>query len=205
MFKKYRHPQFKASRKGIAQQAAQLHATMSRCVAGGSKRDRAQLEKICTPKLYSSLLALMDSRPMGKVYKWERLALLGRPFWPRVLDHKWSEIPVGPNLIINSRQAVVAIKSRQRLSQVDGKGRPVKVPKEMELTEYLVLWRHVNMEAQTLGPWLISGTLKETSPADVQEEVATLTAIGKLRASEALDLQKKRMEQQGGPPAAGTS
>lgn len=197
LFKKYRRPQFKPTRKGIVEEATKLHVLMSRCVAAGGRSHRNELSKICTPKLYSSLLALIDSRPAGKSYKWERLELLGRPFWPQVVDYKWSEMPVGPGVSITSRQAVVGIKSRQRLTELNRNGHPVKPPKEMMLTEYLVLWRNVNMDDQTLGPWLISGTLKETTPEEVQEELRTLTSIGNMRAEEALEEQKKRVAQPG--------
>lgn len=205
VFGKYRRSDFKPTREGVTEAAVVLHAIMSRCMAAGSPTHRAQLAKICTPKLYASLLAMIESRPPGKSYKWERLGLLGKPFWPRIKDYKWTEMPISPQEKINSRQAVVGIKSRQRLTRLNEKNEVMGTPKEMVLTEYLVLWRLVNTETQTLGPWLISGTLKETSFEDLQDELSTVNALTRLRAEDAIESKKKLQELRDGKSTAGTS
>lgn len=205
VFGKYRRPEFKPTRKGIVNEALDLHATMSRCMAGGSPIQQSRLSKICTPKLFASLLAMIESRPSGKSYEWERLEVLGGPFWPRIKDYKWTQMPITPQVNINFRQVVVGIKSRQRLTRINEKGKVVGTPKEMVLREYLVLWRNVSPETQTLGPWLISGTLKETSFQDLQDELYTMEALTKLRAEDALKSRKKKLELRDGQSTAGTS
>lgn len=209
-FAKYRNPGFKPTTKGLPAVATELHYEMSSAMARGSQKDQDALAKICTPKLYRSLHALIENRPAGKSYKWERLELLGRPFWqlgqskernlhksiwpfwPRVVDHKWTEIPMGQGVMLSFRQAVVGIKSRQRLTRLDAKGQVVGTPKEMVLTEYLVLWRRVDEESQSLGPWLISGTLKETTPEQLVEEQAHIKRLAEVTGTAALEASRAK-------------
>lgn len=201
---------FKPSRKGIIETALDLHAKMSRSVASGRRADQKQLAEICVPKLCRSLLGLIESRRPGRSYKWEmteltgyrtwprRLSWLRWLTWPRIVDYKWTEMPIGPGKSLEFRQAVVGIKSRQKLTELDAHGRVVGVPKEMVLTEYLVLWRMAETRTKTLGPWLISGTLKETSLKDLKEEFDTINSLGKLMSEESLNKKRKQKGLQGG-------
>lgn len=191
---------FKATRKGITEVASQLHATMSYCIAGGTPSDQAELARICVPKLQRSLFAVIEARPMGKSYKWERLEILKKPW---VVDHKWAELPLGPHTMLNFRQAVVGIKSRQRLTERDAKGRAVGAPREVVLTEYLVLWRKVDMDTMTLGPWKLAGTLKETSFKELNDELQSIKTMADLSVRERLEKQKKQALE-AGEAAAGS-
>lgn len=213
--KKFRRPDFKPTRKGVVEEALKLHAIMSHSVANGGKAERVQLAKICTPKLYRSLLAVIEARPAGKTYRWERVKLLRRlpffpswtrkPFWPRVVDFKWTEMPLGAGIDIKFRQAVVGIKSRQRLTQLNERGKPVGAPKEMELTEYLVLWRQVQNETQTLGPWLLSGTVQETGYEELKSEQDQIKLLSQLVTEQNLEENKKVAEAKGQKRTAGAS
>lgn len=170
--------------------ARSLHASMSYCLAKGGAAEKAQLAQICVPKLYRSLLSAIENRPPGKSYEWERVAEVGKPFWPRVVDNKWSETDVGFKLTF--RQAVVGIKSKQRLSELNARGEKVST-KEMELLEYIVLWRQVDSVNMTQSDWQIFGTLKETTYEALMEEVDELNESQKLMAQKKLDAERKAL------------
>lgn len=177
-------------RKGLVQTALDLHASMSQSLAAGTPEAKAQLSRICVPKLARNLVAVIESRPRGKSYRWERLGTPGWPFWPRVVDHKWQEINVGVN--VNFRQAVVGIRSKQRLTELDAKGKEVG-SKVMDLTEYVVLWRQVHVESQTQGDWLVYGTLKESSFDDVMKETKMFKKWAELKAEEQLHESQRKL------------
>lgn len=99
---------------------------------------------------------------------------------------------MGQGVMLSFRQAVVGIKSRQRLTRLDAKGQVVGTPKEMVLTEYLVLWRRVDEESQSLGPWLISGTLKETTPEQLVEEQAHIKRLAEVTGTAALEASRAK-------------
>lgn len=170
--------------------ARSLHASMSYCLAKGGAAEKAQLSQICVPKLYRSLLSAIENRPAGKSYEWERVAETGRPWWPRVVDNKWTETDVGFKLTF--RQAVVGIKSKQRLSELNARGERVST-KEMELLEYIVLWRQVDPVNLTQSDWQIYGTLKETSYEDLMEEVDEMKEAQRVLAQKKLDTERKAL------------
>lgn len=169
----------RADRKGVVDAALKLHAEMSSCLAQGGRADKARLGQICVPKLHRSLLAALETRPKGKSFKWELVGLKGKPFWPRIVDHKWTELDIGVAQCF--RQAVVGIKSRQRLTEVDADGKE-GTSKEMDVTEYLVLWRSVNRENLSQSNWKIYGTLKETSYDELLKEKEVIKKMGDMMA-----------------------
>lgn len=201
---KYRRSDFKPTRKGVADVGADLHASMSRFVASGTPNDMARLARICTPKLYASLNAIVQGRPPGQSYSWQRVELLQTRFWPRVVDFKWAEMPLGPGLVVASRQAVVAVKSRQRLTRRNEQGEAVGTPTERVLTEYVLLWRVVEKDTQTLGPWLVHGTLKETSPEELFDEIATMEGLSRMYARSDLEERRKQKEAGDRQPTPGS-
>lgn len=174
----------------IISAARSLHASMSYCLAKGGAAEKAQLAQICVPKLYRSLLSAIESRPKGKSYEWERVAETGRPWWPRVVDNKWNETDVG--FEVTFRQAVVGIKSKQRLSELNARGERVS-QKEMELLEYIVLWRQVDPVNMTQSDWQIYGTLKETTYEDIMEELDEMNMAQKQMAQKKLDTERRAL------------
>lgn len=172
---------FRLTRDGIVEKALELHAEMSHCLAVGGEKQRKRLTQICVPKLHRSLLMAISGRPEGHRYQWE---LVSRPFtswrWPRLIDHKWLEMNVG--FMQSYRQAVVGIKSKQRLTTLDKTGKVVET-KEKELTEYLVLWREVDKEMRMEGEWLIYGTLKETTLEEINKEAEEMQTVAKMDAT----------------------
>lgn len=170
--------------------ARSLHASMSYCLAKGGAAEKLQLGQICVPKLYRSLLSAIESRPRGKSYEWERVAESGWPWWPRVVDNKWTETDVGYKMTF--RQAVVGIKSKQRLSELNAKGEKVST-KEMELLEYIVLWRQVDPVNMTQTDWQIYGTLKETTYEAMIEELSEMKEAQKMLAQKKLDKERKAL------------
>lgn len=181
---------FRAERKGITEAALNLHAAMSRDLARGGRAEKMHLQQICVPKMARSLVAAIESRPKGKSYQWERLATTGWPFWPRLVDHKWTDVDIGINQ--SFRQAVVGIKSKQRLTELDAKGKVVG-SKEMELTEYVVLWRSVDKANQTVGDWRLYGTLKETTLEEMVKEVELMKSMQDMYSAKKLQEREKLM------------
>lgn len=182
---------FRAERKGVVEAALELHAEMSSCLAKGGRAEKTRLTQICIGKLARSLVAAIETRPKGKNYRWELLQLKGRPFWPRLIDHKWTVIDVG--IQQSFRQAVVGIKSRQKLSQVDAHGKELE-SKEMDVTEYLVLWRSVDEDNLTQGDWKIYGTLKEMTYEDILKEKSMMQRMGSLMARKEVNETRHRMK-----------
>lgn len=182
---------FKASRAGVVDAALDLHAAMSHDLAYGGASEKAHLAQFCVPKLARSLVAAIESRPSGKQYRWERLELTGKPFWPRIVDHKWTEVDLGVKL--SFRQAVVGIQSRQRLTELDAKGRVVSA-KEMELREYVVLWSKVDKINRVMNEWQLYGTLKETTWEDMQKEKDLMKKMTDMYSAKKLQERGKRID-----------
>lgn len=184
---------FKPSRKGVVDAALDLHASMSHALARGGTAEKAQLAQFCVPKLARSLVTAIEARAPGKRYEWERLELTGKPLWPRIVDHKWTEMDVGHKQ--SFRQAVVGIQSKQRLTELDSKGRVVGA-KEVDLREYVVLWSKVDKINRTMGEWRLYGTLKETSWDQLQEEKRLLKKMTDMYSAKKLQERSKKLEQQ---------
>lgn len=178
-------------KKKVVAAALELHTIMSESLARGDEAAKAQLQRICVPKLARSLTEVIESRPKGKRYRWERLSLTGWPLWPRVVDYKWMEVNIG--LQLTFRQAVVGIRSKQRLTELDSKGRKTGTVKELDLTEYLVLWQNVDHEKQSADKWLLYGTLKETSFAEVMKENSLTQELSRLSAEQQLRERQYRL------------
>ncbi|ROW10293.1 hypothetical protein VMCG_01667 [Cytospora schulzeri] len=168
-------PRLRAKRGEIVAAARDLHATMSYCLAKGGPAEKIQLSQICVPKLSRSLISAIESRPKGKSYMWERLS---EPKG-RLVDHKWTDMDLGVK--VSFRQAVVGLRSRQRLTELNARGDEVS-HKEMDLTEYIVLWRSVDKANYTQGDWQVYGTLKETTLEDIETELKELDDIQRVSA-----------------------
>jgi mitochondrial protein MBA1 len=181
----------RSSNSEIIAAARSLHASMSSCLAKGGAAEKAQLGRICVPKLYRSLLSAVQNRPKGKSYEWERVAETGWPRWPRVVDNKWVDVDMGGTRLM-FRQAVVGIKSKQRLSELNARGDRVS-QKERELLEYIVLWRQIHPGNLTQGDWKIFGTLKETTYEDIMQESNEMDEGQRLLNQQKLDKERRAL------------
>lgn len=182
---------FKPSRKGVPEAALALHATMSENLAAGTPEAKKTLSRVCAPKLLRSLVSAIEMRPNGKRYRWERLAVTGKP---RLVDHKWTDSNTSDSpMTISFRQAVVRIASKQRLTELNAKGEEVG-SKEMDLVEYVVLWRRVDKARLKEEDWLIYGTLKETTLEELDEELELMKELGNKRATEKLVARQRELE-----------
>lgn len=185
---------FRPQRKGVVEAAVKLHTAMSHDLARGGQTARFHLTQFCVPKLARSLIAAIESRPKGKRYEWERVALTGKPFWPRLIDHKWTDIDMGAKFKLSFRQAVVGIKSKQKITELDAQGRPLKT-KEMELLEFVVLWSKVDKVNRTMADWQLYGTLKETSYEEMMKEKELTESMAHMQAAKGLLERKKRLKE----------
>lgn len=183
---------FKAERAGVVDAALKLHAAMSRDLARGGPAEKTHLTKFCVPKLARSLIAAIEARPAGKRYEWERLELTGKPFWPRLVDHKWTEIDLGYRQ--SYRQAVVGIESKQRLTELDARGRVVG-SKEMQLREFVVLWCRVDKVNRVMGDWQLYGTLKETTLEEMMKEKRLMKKMTDIYSAKKLQERRKKIEE----------
>lgn len=181
---------FRAERKGIVETALALHAEMSHYIAKGGPREKVLLADICVSKLHRKLVAAIDTRPRGKTYKWERVSTTGQPFWPRIVDHKWIDVDIG--YAQSFVQAVVGIKSKQRLIELGADGQECQ-RKEMDLTEYVVLRRQVNKSDLTMEKWKIYGTMKETTYEDLMKQIDEVKAMSDSMAKSKIRETEKRL------------
>ncbi|PSR74307.1 hypothetical protein BD289DRAFT_448711 [Coniella lustricola] len=183
---------YKPEIKSVPDVALALHAAMSESMALGTPEAKQKLAKICATKLQRSLLAALEVRPDGKRYRWERLAVTGKP---RVVDHKWSQSETGTSVPLSFRQAVVRIASRQRLTELNAKGDEIS-SKEMDLVEYLVLWRRVHVDLLKEDDWVIYGTLKESTLEALDEEMELIESVSTGRAKDKLLARQRELDAQ---------
>lgn len=205
-------PRWRAgSRRDIAQAGRDLHARMHGAVAAG---DLAAIKSVCMPQLARTLSAAVAARPRGQRVEWEVLGYgtggSGRG-GTRLLDHKIAVLPLGPSPTdprVVQRQAVVAVRSRQRLARYDAAtGRLIPGSERVrELDEYLVLHRYVlrdddGGDGRGLGgsggkskkktpfketPWKVFGTLSPTTADSWREAMALQETIMKQEAERKL-------------------
>ncbi|KAJ5040443.1 uncharacterized protein L3040_006099 [Drepanopeziza brunnea f. sp. 'multigermtubi'] len=148
----------KIQRRAIAPTALALHQQMYTAFAEGNL---PALRKICTDGIFESFRARIASRPRSERVEWELVKYLGGP---KVISHRGGKMQLEGNSV---RQAVVRVRSRQRLTRtvggkvVDGSGR------EKDVTEFVVLQRIMRDSSE--GPWQVWGTTKETTLEDLVE------------------------------------
>lgn len=197
MFSLSRSP-FKLNRAAIIPAAKALHATMNDAIARGDKQTLlricvdslgnelcAKVERLLVkrnntyPLLKKALNQLTrDQRAQGlggapvtaPLFRWE-LVKYNKPWtYPRIVDHKLAMLPIGARQMMIVRQAVVAIASRQKLTEVkpagvvDGRLRmdDVQGAREVDLLEYVVMIAKVDADHRT-HEWTLLGTAKEAT------------------------------------------
>ncbi|KAK3311433.1 uncharacterized protein B0T15DRAFT_75439 [Chaetomium strumarium] len=149
-----------AKRSTLVPTAKALHRAMAEALASG---DRDTINRICTKKLASTLIASIDGRPRGRRYGWELVAYTNRLFYPSVKSHRitaTSRDKYSPIL----RQAVVAISSRQRRVEYDARGQVVPgSEKEIVAVENVALACTYDPRTWTQSEWRLIGTIQPTS------------------------------------------
>lgn len=134
---------------------------MYKAVASG---DTAKIVNICSEGLRDGLTGRVASRPANERVEWELVEYMG---WSRCVSHRYTMLTASRDGL-GMRQAVVRLKSRQRLTRyVNGKkveGSGV----EKDMIEYLVL--HKTTIDHVEGKWTIWGTTTETSWDTIEKE-----------------------------------
>ncbi|TLD33090.1 hypothetical protein PspLS_01433 [Pyricularia sp. CBS 133598] len=145
----------------IVPTAKELHRSLSEAFAAG---DLDTLRRVCWPNLYQTLSAKVSRRPVGVRRQWELVSYTGTLMYPRIADHKLMEIPRRDGTKATAQQAVVTIRSRQRLTQFNDKtGESTAPPKELDVTEHLVMQRELDPNVPTPGHWRVFGYADETT------------------------------------------
>lgn len=123
--------------------------------------DIKTLRRICADGLLESFEARIRARSKGEVWSWELVSMKGRP---SVVSHRSATLGIeGMGL----RQAVVRIRSTQRLTRYKG-GEVVKGSGgEKDVTEYIVIQRRMMHDKEE--DWVVWGTTEETT-IDMLEE-----------------------------------
>ncbi|XMA14789.1 hypothetical protein WAI453_007580 [Rhynchosporium graminicola] len=148
----------KIQRSAIAPTAVALHRQMYTLFAEGQL---AVLRKMCTDGIYQTFQSRIERRRKGEKVVWELVKYNGGP---KLVSHRGAKIPMDGAAI---RQAVVRIRSTQRLTrwvngkQVEGTG------KEREVTEYVVLQRMT--QGWEEGGWMVWGTTEETTVEELKK------------------------------------
>lgn len=151
-------PRPKLGLRKVIPTAKALHREMYTAVASGSTQT---INRICADGLRDTLLARIGARGKNEKVEWELVRYLGIA---RCVSHRVAILPRNGWAI---RQAVVRLKSRQRLTRsvngkvVQGSG------KEKDLVEYLVLQKMAQNHIE--GEWIVWGTTRETTWNDVEQ------------------------------------
>lgn len=173
----FKWPRITPERAQIKSAAKNLQHALWASMALGND-GRSTLAKICCPKMYDSLVKVIQTRPKGRNMEFLSPVEVKTP---RIVDHKWVSMNDG-NQTMNTRQAVVRLVTRQQLIYKNDKGEQVGEPKSQTITEHLVLWRTVDMTNFTQGDWLIYGTLKPTTPKDIERDLDMLEELAEKQA-----------------------
>ena len=146
------------NRRAIRPVATGLHTEMYAAFAAG---DLAKLKVKCTDGIFESFRARIAGRRKGEIWRWELLKYIGTP---RVVADRAAMVPGMEGMAI--RQAVVRIRSQQRLTREFG-GKVVEGTGETkDVTEYVVVQQTV--QKWFAEGWKVWGTTKATTLEDVE-------------------------------------
>lgn len=149
------------NRSKISPVAVDLHQKMYTAFADG---DIPKLKEICTDGVFDSMRARIGGRQRTERVKWELLRYNGSS---KVVSDRMAQIPGGAGGGNALRQAVVRIRSTQKLSRAVG-GRLVEGSgREKDVVEYVVL--QCRFEKWAPQEWRVWGTTMETSLKDVEK------------------------------------
>ncbi|RKF59097.1 hypothetical protein GcC1_178005 [Golovinomyces cichoracearum] len=154
---------FNLDRSSLVPNATALHRQMYIAFSEG---DDITLQSICLDGIRDKFRSRIANRPREEKVVWELIKYNKKP---RLISSRAAKTPINGVVL---RQAVVQICSRQKLTrytmkrngqleQIQGSG------KEKDVTEYVVIQR-IYEQWQPLN-WMIWGTTKEITMADVNE------------------------------------
>ncbi|TLD17278.1 uncharacterized protein PgNI_00272 [Pyricularia grisea] len=155
-------------RSRIVPTAKGLHRSLSGAFAAG---DLDTLRRVCHSNLYQTLSTKILQRPAGVRKDWELVSYTGTLMYPRIVDHKIMEVPLRDGSKVTVHQAVVTIRSRQRLTQFNDKtGESTGPSKELDVTEHLIMLRELDPNGSPPGDWKVFGYADETTYQDWLKE-----------------------------------
>ncbi|KAI0838094.1 hypothetical protein F5Y06DRAFT_269918 [Hypoxylon sp. FL0890] len=170
-------PRFKFHKAAAIPTAKALHAQMSEAMAAG---DKETLRSICTPELFQTLAATIDSRPPGVRAEWELVRYHQRWRFPRIADWRIGYQPLRDGSMKIVKQAVVSIASVQRIARYDDSKGGVKIAgseRVRTMVEHLVLQALVDKTTYESEPWKIWGTLPEMTYQGYLADVENTRAL----------------------------
>ncbi|OTA80847.1 hypothetical protein M434DRAFT_401585 [Hypoxylon sp. CO27-5] len=170
-------PLFKFHKSAVIPTAKALHVQMSEAIAAG---DKETLRSICTPELFQTLAATIDSRPRGVRAEWELVRYDQRWRFPRIADWRVGYQPLHDGSMKMVKQAVVSIASIQRIARYDDSKGGIKIAGSQRvrpMIEHLVIQAVVDKTTYESAPWKIWGTLSEMTYEEYLADVENLQAI----------------------------
>ncbi|KAI5867726.1 hypothetical protein GGS23DRAFT_593013 [Durotheca rogersii] len=179
-------PRFRFGLSAAVPAAKALHSRMSEALAVG---DKETLRSICTPELFRTLAATIDSRPPGVRAEWQLAHYDMAWRYPRVADWRVSFQPLrdGGNKLI--KQVVVSIASTQRITRYDDSRGGVRIAGSdrirPRMVEHLVLQATVDRATYQSSPWKIWGTLPEMTYESYRAELENVESLVASRADDA--------------------
>lgn len=149
-------PRPKLHTRRIPAIAKALHVRMGSAIASG---DETALGEVCAWGLAESLLGRLRRRPKGETWQWTIDRYRGRV---KIMSHRAGAMPMGKAtgeyLVI--RQAVVRIRSVQRLVKYNARGVQKGDAHPREMTE-LVVVQQIHGAGEAMKEWKIWGTVEE--------------------------------------------
>ena len=153
-------PVYRPTKGPLVPTAKALHRSLFEAFARG---DMAELRKVAVARLYNSLGEKVQRRAKYRRFEWHLVRYTSRP---RLLDHQTEKMPLNEKgtAYMVTRQAVVAIASRQRLVEYDdAKGGAVVSDKEVDLVENVIIMANVDQNTYKTDEWKIWGFADEST------------------------------------------
>ncbi|KAI1140999.1 hypothetical protein F5Y05DRAFT_375902 [Hypoxylon sp. FL0543] len=173
----FSRPRFKFHKAAAIPTAKALHVQMSEALAAG---DKETLRSICTPELFQTLAATIDSRPPGVRAEWE-LVRYNKPWrFPRIADWRIGYQPLHDGSMRIIKQVVVSIASVQRMARYDDSRGGIKIAgsdRVGDMVQHFVIQAVVDKATHESQPWKIWGTLPEMNYETYLADVENLQAM----------------------------
>jgi mitochondrial protein MBA1 len=154
----FKRSPLKFSKSYLTLQAKALHRQLNEAIAAG---DRMALREVAAHTLAQRLITTVDRRPRDAPRKaWELVQYTGRV---RIVDFKF--VPQ-PGMTLAFVQAVVAIPSKQRLTEYDGEGATKE--RAVNQTDYVCMMQVVDFTTYKELGWKILAVLPEQKAEQVK-------------------------------------
>ncbi|KAL7621236.1 hypothetical protein AAE478_008553 [Parahypoxylon ruwenzoriense] len=173
----FSRPRFQFNLSAVVPTAKVLHSQMSEALALG---DKETLRSICTPELFETLGATIDSRPKGMRADWELVRYDRSLLYPRVADWRATYQPLQDGSSKLIKQAVVTISSIQRIARYDDSRGGIKIAgseRVRTMTEHIVIQATVDRNTFESSPWKVWGTLSEMKYEEYKAYLENIEAL----------------------------